>query len=41
MGDIIELESLTGIVSKARVTEYIRSEDHNGEKEYPTISVIS
>lgn len=40
MGDIIELESLTGTISKARVTEYIRSEDKNGEKEYPTISVI-
>lgn len=41
MGDIIELESLTGIISKARITEYIRSDDKNGEKEYPTIAVIS
>lgn len=41
LGDIIELEGLTGLISKARVTEYIRSQDKSGEKEYPTISVIS
>lgn len=41
MGDIIELESMTGLISKARVTEYIRSEDNTGEKGYPTISVIA
>lgn len=41
LGDIIELESMTGLRSKARVTEYIRSEDSTGEKGYPTISVIS
>lgn len=40
LGDVIELEGLTGAISKARITEYIRSEDKNGEKEYPTISVI-
>ncbi len=40
LGDILELEGLTGLISKARVTEYIRSEDQTGEKEYPTISVI-
>lgn len=40
LGDIIELEGITGIISKARITEYIRSEDNTGEKEYPTISVI-
>jgi hypothetical protein len=41
LGDIIELEGLTGLISKARVTEYIRSQDKTGEKEYPTISVLS
>jgi hypothetical protein len=41
LGDIIELEGLTGLLSKARVTEYIRSQDKTGEKEYPTISVLS
>ncbi len=41
LGDIIELESMTGVISKARVTEYIRSEDQTGEKGYPTITVVS
>jgi hypothetical protein len=41
LGDIIELQGLTGAISKARVTEYIRSQDKTGVKEYPTISVIS
>lgn len=40
LGDIIELEGLTGLISKARVTEYIRSDDNLGEREYPTISVV-
>ena len=40
LGDIIELEGVTGALSKARVTEYIRSEDKSGEREYPTISVL-
>lgn len=40
MGDVLELESLTGIVSKARVTEYIRAQDRTGKREYPTLSVI-
>lgn len=40
LGDIIELEGFTGAISKARVTEYIRSQDSTGEKEYPTLSVI-
>jgi hypothetical protein len=40
LGDIIELAGITGLISKARVTEYIRSQDKSGEREYPTISVI-
>ena len=40
LGDVIELEGFTGLVSKARVTEYIRSQDKFGDKEYPTLSVI-
>lgn len=40
LGDIIELEGFTGLLSKARVTEYIRSEDQFGEKQYPTLSVL-
>ncbi len=41
LGDLIELENFTGTIAKARVTEYIRSQDKFGEKEYPTISVVS
>jgi hypothetical protein len=41
LGDLIELEGLTGAISKARITEFIRSQDKNGEKSYPTISVVS
>jgi len=40
MGDIIELEGLTGTINKARITEYIRSQDNTGVREYPTLSVI-
>ena len=40
LGDVIELQGITGLISKARVTEYIRSQDKSGEREYPTISVI-
>lgn len=40
LGDIIELEGYSGLISKARVTEYIRSQDQFGEQEYPTLSVI-
>lgn len=40
LGDLIELESVTGTVSKARITEYIHSHDKQGEREYPTISVV-
>lgn len=41
MGDILELEGLTGILQKARVTEFIRAQDATGEREYPTLSVIT
>ncbi len=40
LGDTIELEGYTGNLTKAKITEYIRSEDQTGEKAYPTISVI-
>lgn len=40
LGDIVELEGFTGLISKARVTEYIRTQDQYGEKAYPTLSVI-
>jgi hypothetical protein len=40
LGDLIELEGITGNIAKARVTEYVRSQDQAGEREYPTISVV-
>lgn len=40
LGDIIEVEGNTGTIQKARVTEYIRSQDSGGEKAYPTVSAI-
>lgn len=40
LGDIIELEGLTGSLAKARITEYIRTQDKTGEREYPTLSVL-
>jgi hypothetical protein len=39
LGDLIELESLTGELSTARITEHIRSHDSLGEKAYPTVVV--
>jgi Siphovirus ReqiPepy6 Gp37-like protein len=41
LGDIIELRSFTGAITKSRITEYIRTQDKFGEKEYPTIAVIN
>lgn len=40
LGDVIELQSYSGNLQKARVTEYIRSQDATGERAYPTVSVI-
>lgn len=40
LGDVIELEGYTEVYSKARVTEYIRSQDQYGEQEYPTLTVL-
>lgn len=41
LGDIIELKSLNNVITKARITEYIRSQDRTGYQEYPTISVVN
>lgn len=40
LGDVVELDGGNGISSKARITEYIRSQDQEGERAYPTVSVI-
>lgn len=38
LGDIIQVEGNTGIRNKARITEYIRSQDAAGERAYPTLA---
>lgn len=40
LGDVVELQGYSGLFSKARVVEYIRSQDQFGEQEYPTLAVI-
>lgn len=40
LGDIVKLVGDYGLVEKARVTEYIRSEDATGSKAYPTLQAI-
>lgn len=40
LGDIVEVKGNTGVLQKARITEYIRSQDKAGEREYPTLSMI-
>jgi hypothetical protein len=40
MGDLVEEQGNTGAVSVGRVTEFIRSQDEKGYREFPTISEI-
>lgn len=40
MGDVVELRSPSGLKQKVRVTEYIRAQDANGYREYPTLTAI-
>lgn len=40
LGDIVKLVGDYGLDEKARVTEYIRSEDASGVKSYPTLSTV-
>jgi hypothetical protein len=39
LGDLIEIQGNSGIINKARVTEYIRTQDETGERAYPTVSM--
>lgn len=41
LGDIIEVEGNSGVVQRARVTEFIRSQDASGERNYPTVQMFS
>jgi Siphovirus ReqiPepy6 Gp37-like protein len=40
LGDIIEVQGNSDIVSKARITEYIHAQDENGERAYPTVAML-
>lgn len=40
LGDSIEVEGNSGLLQKARITEYIRSQDAAGERAYPTVAMI-
>lgn len=40
MGDIVQIEDEFGYVNKARVIEYIRSENQSGTEAYPTFDII-
>jgi Siphovirus ReqiPepy6 Gp37-like protein len=40
LGDVVEVQGYGNIVQKARITEYIRSQDSAGEKAYPTVTMI-
>lgn len=39
LGDLVELEGYS-VIQKARITEYIRSQDESGTREYPTIAIV-
>lgn len=41
LGDIVQVSGDYGLYTKARVTEYIRTEDATGTKSYPTLSALS
>lgn len=41
LGDLIEVQGNSGIIQKARVTEYIHTQDEAGEKAYPTITMLN
>lgn len=40
LGDIVELQGISGQLQKAQITEYIRSQDEMGARAYPTVSVL-
>lgn len=40
LGDIIELDDGFGTLGKARITEFIRSQDKDGERAYPSLTTL-
>lgn len=41
IGDIIQFDNTYGVNKTARITEYVRNEDDNGYREYPTFTPLS
>lgn len=41
LGDIIEVQGNSDVVSTSRVIEYIRAQDDGGIKEYPTVAMLN
>jgi hypothetical protein len=41
IGDIIEVQGNSAVISSSRVTEYIRAQDSAGERAYPTVAMLS
>lgn len=40
LGDFIELQGNSGVIQISQITEYIRSQDASGVKEYPTVTAL-
>lgn len=40
LGDIIEVQGNSQVISTSRVTEHIRSQDEAGERSYPTVAML-
>lgn len=40
LGDIVKVQGYSGLTQNVRVTEYIRSQDVDGERAYPTVEAI-
>lgn len=41
IGDLIQFDNVYGVDRTARITEYVRNEDDNGYREYPTFTPLS
>lgn len=41
LGDIIEVQGNSEVVTRSRVTEYIRAQDEAGERSYPAVAMLS
>ncbi len=41
LGDIVEVEGVSGIINSAMITEHILSQDATGTREYPTVQIVN